>query len=536
MRFGDKLIKLRKKNGLSQEDLANKLNVSRQSVSKWESNNTYPETDKIVQICNIFNCSMDDLINDKVTDIEEVERKEKNNLNIALDSLLEFITKTINMLSRMKFSSILKCFIEQVIIVLLLAFIGMIISSIIPNVICKTLNFILSGRYYTVYNVIKGLCQTIWLIISIIAIIHIFKLRYLNYYDEIVEKEKNVSSRKVKENKKEETNTTTSFERKDEEKIILRDPNHEPFAFLSLLSKIVIFFVKITIAFIGLFLVFTLTLSLISLVISLSLSLHSLIFAGATLTSLGIIIAHIIVLILIVNFIINKKIKAEIPITILLVAITIAGIGLGIGLLGFKNIDFIGFDEKSIKENEIELTYKDNMLIMNTWEHNYEIIIDNTMSLNDIKVRYKYNPDYYKISYSVDYSYDMREYDTYLTSTNNFPKQFKTFLDDLKKNTIRDYSTSEFNNSMKLIANEETINKLMTNFSKLYLFEQEKTETGYKISNVEFRLEEDDQGCSAYYSAATDTLTCPSWCEGKKEKIDTPKGQIIKFYCATSND
>lgn len=54
MRFGDKLIKLRKKNGLSQEDLANKLNVSRQSVSKWESNNTYPETDKIVQICNII--------------------------------------------------------------------------------------------------------------------------------------------------------------------------------------------------------------------------------------------------------------------------------------------------------------------------------------------------------------------------------------------------------------------------------------------------------------------------------------------------
>ena len=66
MKFGDKLIKLRKKNGFSQEDLANKLNVSRQSVSKWESNNTYPETDKIVQICNIFNCSMDDLINDKI--------------------------------------------------------------------------------------------------------------------------------------------------------------------------------------------------------------------------------------------------------------------------------------------------------------------------------------------------------------------------------------------------------------------------------------------------------------------------------------
>ena len=75
MKFGDKLIALRKKKGLSQEELAEKLSVSRQSVSKWESNNTYPETDKIVQICNIFECTMDDLINDNITDIESIERK-----------------------------------------------------------------------------------------------------------------------------------------------------------------------------------------------------------------------------------------------------------------------------------------------------------------------------------------------------------------------------------------------------------------------------------------------------------------------------
>ena len=80
MKFGDKLIALRKKKGLSQEELAEKLGVSRQSVSKWESNNTYPETDKIVQICNIFECTMDDLINDNITDVESIERKNKNNI------------------------------------------------------------------------------------------------------------------------------------------------------------------------------------------------------------------------------------------------------------------------------------------------------------------------------------------------------------------------------------------------------------------------------------------------------------------------
>ena len=96
MKFGDKLILLRKKKGLSQEELAEKLGVSRQSVSKWESNNTYPETDKIIQICNIFDCSMDDLINDKVTDINQASRKNKINWNDAKESFLDFITKTIN--------------------------------------------------------------------------------------------------------------------------------------------------------------------------------------------------------------------------------------------------------------------------------------------------------------------------------------------------------------------------------------------------------------------------------------------------------
>lgn len=526
MKFGDKLIKLRKKNGMSQEDLANLLNVSRQSVSKWESNNTYPETDKIVQICNIFNCSMDDLINESVTDITEVERKEKNNLNIALDSLLEFITKTINMLSRMKFSAIFKCFIEQCLIILFLTIIGLIISSIIPNVICKTLSFFLSGHYYKVYNVIKGICQIIWLIISLISLVHIFKLRYLNYYDKIIKDEVKVGEKPVelkKENQKREE--------VKEEKIILRDPNHEPFAFLNILSKIVIFFIKMCIAIVGLCLIFTLILSLIGLVISLSLFLHSIIFAGMTLTAVGVVAAHIVILILIINYIINKETKATLPIIVLLSAIVLSGVGLGVSILGFKNINIMSFDESTIKENELKLTYRDNMLIMNTWEDNYEIIIDNSMNLNDIKVRYKYNPDYYKISYNINYSYDMREYTTYLTYTNNFPKHVKIFLDDLKKNTIRDYSTSEFTSSMKLVANEETISKLMSNFSKLYLYEQEKTEFGYRISNIESRLEEDEGDCSAHYNAATDTLTCPSWCTAKKDKINTSKGQIIRFYC-----
>ena len=64
MTFGEKLYKLRKSQGLSQEALAEKLNTSRQAVSKWENNNGYPETEKIILISKIFQVTLDDLLID----------------------------------------------------------------------------------------------------------------------------------------------------------------------------------------------------------------------------------------------------------------------------------------------------------------------------------------------------------------------------------------------------------------------------------------------------------------------------------------
>ncbi len=62
MTFGEKLYQLRKAQGLSQEALAEKLNTSRQAVSKWENNNGYPETEKIIMIGRLFQVNLDDLL------------------------------------------------------------------------------------------------------------------------------------------------------------------------------------------------------------------------------------------------------------------------------------------------------------------------------------------------------------------------------------------------------------------------------------------------------------------------------------------
>ena len=62
MNFGKNLQYLRRLcNNITQENLAEKLNVSRQTVSKWETDEALPEMDKALELCKIFNCSMDNL-------------------------------------------------------------------------------------------------------------------------------------------------------------------------------------------------------------------------------------------------------------------------------------------------------------------------------------------------------------------------------------------------------------------------------------------------------------------------------------------
>lgn len=68
MTFSDKLIALRKKAGWSQEELAERLNVSRQSVSKWESAQSMPDIDKILQLSSLFSVTTDCLLKDTQDD------------------------------------------------------------------------------------------------------------------------------------------------------------------------------------------------------------------------------------------------------------------------------------------------------------------------------------------------------------------------------------------------------------------------------------------------------------------------------------
>lgn len=75
MGFSENLQILRKMKNMSQEQLAEKLDVSRQAVSKWESGNGYPETEKLISICEIFDCSMDEIVKGKFSADVNGEKK-----------------------------------------------------------------------------------------------------------------------------------------------------------------------------------------------------------------------------------------------------------------------------------------------------------------------------------------------------------------------------------------------------------------------------------------------------------------------------
>ena len=89
MKFGDKLCKLRKKEGLSQEELGDKLNVTRQTVSKWELGQSKPDTDKLVELCNLLGVNVNDLMDDNIEiknnrHIDSIEVKPRKWLLVVL--------------------------------------------------------------------------------------------------------------------------------------------------------------------------------------------------------------------------------------------------------------------------------------------------------------------------------------------------------------------------------------------------------------------------------------------------------------------
>lgn len=84
MKLSDKIIQLRKSNGWSQEDLAEKMDVSRQAISRWENGTALPDSNNILQLSKLFNVTADYLLNDDYESDDDIPCLKETNK--ALDN------------------------------------------------------------------------------------------------------------------------------------------------------------------------------------------------------------------------------------------------------------------------------------------------------------------------------------------------------------------------------------------------------------------------------------------------------------------
>ena len=85
MTIGEKISSLRISANISQEQLAEKVAVSRQSVSKWEMNQALPQIDKVLLLCELFGITTDELLHDKISISPEIPLSERKNKYFGTD-------------------------------------------------------------------------------------------------------------------------------------------------------------------------------------------------------------------------------------------------------------------------------------------------------------------------------------------------------------------------------------------------------------------------------------------------------------------
>lgn len=441
MNFSEKLVKLRKENKMSQEDLAASLDVSRQSVSKWESGQTYPEMDKLLAICKIFNVSLDSLTNDEV-DINNTENKDKN----VIDSFFSFVKNTYNFIVNNTLLDNTKCF-----LVMMFTFLSLLILKLPVNLLSdKVTNLItsVSQNDFTIFvaNFFKFIFDFAYVALFIIVMIYIFKIGFLDKMD--LKKDNDLKLAKgVKESK--------PIKEKEQNE-------NKNYSFINLLSNILIVFVKFFIACFTFPFLVTLIIFFIGFIIILYFAFSGLTYIGLILISLSTIFLNILTIEFLFDLLFSKKVPFKRMLITLIASLSIFGIGSGLFSIEVSKINYVNSISPKFKTTKSEFNVKmqDNLLIdANT---HYEFVIDNT--LDNIKIEVETYPDFVT-SHTEENAYVYRIIlHQYGVNAKNI---FVDLVDNLKHNKVYNYNFRD-NSTVKIYANEKNINILKNNIEKEY--------------------------------------------------------------------
>ncbi len=495
MKLSDNLKRIRKDNNLSQEQLAEKLGVSRQAVSKWESGQSYPEMDKVLLICKLFNYNIDELMNENVKEVYE-NKQSKINFNKYIDDFFGYITKTLRMFESMKFGQKIKCIFEQIVLGIIICIIMSIIGAIGGTIFSGIFGWLPKKGYYIIENIASSIYLIFAWIIGIVILLHIFKIRYLDYYEIVDSKdEKDTNKDTRKELVEDNTENKKVFIENKKEKIIIRDPAHSESKFLNAIFKMVVVGVKCIVGFFALGFIFSLVMLCACLICSFLFVKTGFVFVGAFLCIVAAIVANIVLLELVFDFIINKKIaKTRIGIVILS---SILAVGLGIGMI-FVGITNFNYVDEIKKEAIVKETYNYELtdgLIVESWADTEYIESDN----KDIRIEIEY---YDCFESYIQTQINNKIYISYSSNSSTFFKCLRENIDDINNKTIRDYNyfkvkvytTKE--NIQKLNENKKTRRETQESYEKelntlkeeIYEKDDEITDLNYTIENQKEKI------------------------------------------------
>ena len=466
MKLSENLKRIRKENNLSQEQLAEKLGVSRQAVSKWESGQSYPEMDKVIQICKTFNFNMDELMNENVKEVKE-NKQATSNVNKAIEDFFDFITKTVDMFSAMKFMQKIKCIFEQIVIGCILFFVMLFGLLILKEVT----HGILGALPGVVYSVIRNILQSVYLcaavVFSVAIILHVFKVRYLDYYEVIRTEEKVPLAKKVEdtdvnviEEEKEIVETKNDkkvFLEKKKEKIVIRDPRHSHSKFLNGIFRFVMWCIKFAVAcFAALF-----ALSFVGLIGLLVLSFvftkTGLVFVGAFLGIVAAIIINFIILEGLYNFIVSKKSHKSRMAIMFLISLVLLGVGISSAFIGITSFDYTDEIPESYLAKDTYVFEMSEDLVISPWEYSYldsaEYVETNSGDVTVVIEHSKYFSCYWGKNENVIRLYGYSDESKYMEAV-------RDVINDINNKKIRDV---QYFANTTIYASKENIEKLKQN-------------------------------------------------------------------------
>ena len=454
MKFKDKIVVLRKKNNLSQEALAEKLNMSRQAISKWESGSSYPDMNTILKVCEVLNCTLDELLDDNALGNNNFEKQNKVNINKWIKDILNFITNVYNMFFSMKFKDMIKFIIEMSSIFVILLCIFMLVYEVLVNTIYD-LFYILPYDFYSIIVNFLDIIYTIFAIIfGGIIFIHLLKIRYLDYYVTVEDNE--VKSKQIE---KEVDKKEYKYIHEKREKVIIRDPKHTTYSFFSGLGKISLLLIKIFVSIVLVPFIFSFIMLCISGTISIIWIKYGVLFLGILIFSIGALLINYDILEVSIKFLFNKNNNFKKMFILFIIGLFISGIGCGISLSQVNQFKFV--DNRDYYKNKVlEIDMNDNIIL---YEFDKDLIeIDNSVHNIIYDVDYleymnieltSYENYYYRHEY-------VNIYGIYYNLNNvNF---IDMILNDLKNKKIRDYDNSVYKIN-KIILSEENYNKIIKN-------------------------------------------------------------------------